>query len=240
MELNFPIIVGSHAIRDLPPIRGLYGIMFWPLSRFYVGSSNDIRSRCGDHRSRLRGGAHSNRLLQDAWGRNPEHSFLWMALKAVPDIERLLSEERNQIALLRGFEPYGGFNLEGDPVVGSLADSSRAKLRRRLAEHHPTRGKKLAAALCEKYSASVQSRGALSGAFKGVNLDARTQTYMARLYAKGRQYFLGRYATDVEAAQAYNLAAQEHFGSDCYLNPVPPGSPVRHTRLGRPAGGAHV
>jgi hypothetical protein len=235
---DYPFIVGSHAIKALPSVMGIYGIMFWPTSRFYVGSSNDIRSRCCDHRTRLRSGSHSNRLLQDVWNANDDRTFLWIAIKSVSNIENLLPEEKAQISILRGFEPYGGFNLNADPVMGSLSESSRAKLRQRLAAYHPTRGQKLSSELCAKYSASVRSRAALSGAFKGVSFDERTESYMARIYASGRQLFLGRYGTEIEAAQAYNIAALEHYGPSGYLNPVPNGDPARRTTRGRPARGA--
>jgi group I intron endonuclease len=104
---------------------------------------------------------------------------------------------------------------------------------------HPHRGKKLPDAIRAKLSKRLRSAPALGDGFKGVNRDSRTGTFMARIYSNGRQIFLGRYATDIDAARAYNLAAIEHFGDGCFLNDVPVGLPSRRTLRGRPAKEAH-
>jgi group I intron endonuclease len=104
-----------------------------------------------------------------------------------------------------------------------------------LGPSHPFRGKKYSAEHCRKVSVRVRKRGPLSGLSKGVNFDSRTKTFMARIYSNKKQIFLGRYPTEMEASQAYNIAAVELFGGSCFLNAVSIGMPLRRTSRGRPA-----
>ena len=100
-----------------------------------------------------------------------------------------------------------------------------------LGSSHPWRGKKFTDAIKAKMAMAQHVRGPLSGRFKGVYLDRRTETFMARINGS----FLGRYPSEVEAAQAYNIAAVEMFGVDCFLNDVPHYIPHRSTSKGRPS-----
>lgn len=110
-----------------------------------------------------------------------------------------------------------------------------------LGPSHPFRGKNFPAEHGRRISRRVRSDGPRSGIFKGVHFDPRTETFMARIYAEQRQEFLGRYLTEIEAAQAYNNAARVYFGEDCFLNQVPGGVPERRIIRGRPARGeSHV
>lgn len=58
-----------------------------------------------------------------------------------------------------------------------------------------------------------------SGKLKGATLDKRIGRWFARLNADGRTKHLGMYATEQEAARAYDQAAVEEYGvGNCYLN----------------------
>lgn len=106
---------------------------------------------------------------------------------------------------------------------------------------HPFRGKRHPADHCHRISLKKQSLGPLSGNFKGVYLDQRTNTFMARLYFEGKQYFLGRYKIEEEAAVAYNAFALKCYGPECYLNDVSSSIiPVRETKRGRPQKAAAI
>jgi hypothetical protein len=54
--------------------------------------------------------------------------------------------------------------------------------------------------------------------FKGVNQDRRDLRWEARIRSKGAKYYIGRFATEEEAARAYDVAAREHFGEFARLN----------------------
>lgn len=106
-----------------------------------------------------------------------------------------------------------------------------------LGPSHPHRGKRLLKEHCENLSRVARAKAPGAGKkYKGVNLDARTKTFMARIYVAGKQMFLGRYETEVEAAHAYNIAAMDHFGAGCFINTIDCQPNLnRRTVLGRPA-----
>jgi hypothetical protein len=55
--------------------------------------------------------------------------------------------------------------------------------------------------------------------FKGVTFDRSRNLWLARLYqGKKRTLFRQRFASEVEAARAYDFAALEHFGEHTLLN----------------------
>jgi hypothetical protein len=48
--------------------------------------------------------------------------------------------------------------------------------------------------------------------YKGVSRYARDQNWEARIFVDGRQLFLGRFESEMDAATAYSTAAKQHFG----------------------------
>lgn len=54
--------------------------------------------------------------------------------------------------------------------------------------------------------------------FKGVCRDSARNLWAARIEARGKQIYLGRYEQEEDAARAYDNAAKEHFGEFAYLN----------------------
>jgi len=54
--------------------------------------------------------------------------------------------------------------------------------------------------------------------FKGVTIRKRKKKYMARITYNGKNIYLGSFETEIEAAQAYDLAAIEHFGAFARIN----------------------
>lgn len=230
-------IVWSKSVKVLPESPGIYGMRCEAIGRVYVGSSINLRARCRDHISRLRGGSHRNRFLQAAWSEFGEVSFVWSLIESLPDGSGLTEKELLYIEQLNTAYSSGGFNLELSPRKGGYDITTRLLLSRNmLGPSHPHRGKKFPKEYCERISARVRAAGPMAGRFKGVNLDARTKTFMARIYVDGKQRFLGRYETDIEAAHAYNIAAIENFGSGCFVNAIDI-RPIlnRRTALGRPA-----
>ena len=57
--------------------------------------------------------------------------------------------------------------------------------------------------------------------YKGVFLCRRTGRFRARIVLNRKKIYLGYFATEDEAARAYNTKAAELFGEYAYLNPVP-------------------
>lgn len=171
--------------------------------------------------------AHGYNLQSDA----VRHTFT-AAVRA-----KMSAARKGQVAWNKGVPcPEHVKKAIGSSLIGRPTGmSTRLKLSlAMLGPAHPHRGKTLGPEMRAKASASQHATAAKSGRFKGVYLDARTGTFMARIYAEGRNRFLGRYPTEAEAAQAYNNAAMQVFGAGCHLNDVPPGEPQRRTTRGRP------
>lgn len=66
--------------------------------------------------------------------------------------------------------------------------------------------------------------------FKGVYQNATSRKWRAQIGFKGRRIRIGEFATEIEAAVAYNLKAQELFGEFASLNPIPE-APATQTLL---------
>lgn len=60
-----------------------------------------------------------------------------------------------------------------------------------------------------------------SSRFRGVTWDAKRQLWLAQIAVGGRHRYLGRHATEIEAAIAYNAAALEALGEKARLNTIP-------------------
>jgi hypothetical protein len=62
------------------------------------------------------------------------------------------------------------------------------------------------------------------GKFKGVYKNRDGVSYYAKIKKGGKQYYLGSFKTELEAAEAYNKAAVEMFGEYANLNDINKGS----------------
>lgn len=59
-----------------------------------------------------------------------------------------------------------------------------------------------------------------SSKYRGVSFLTREKKWRSSIQVEGKSINLGTYATEDEAARAYNKAAREHFGEIAYQNPV--------------------
>lgn len=80
--------------------------------------------------------------------------------------------------------------------------------------------------MSENSSNRVKKAGVnVSSKYKGVHFDRRNKKsenrWIAMIYAGGRSKYLGLFATEVEAAEAYNRAASTAFGEFARLNDIP-------------------
>jgi len=62
--------------------------------------------------------------------------------------------------------------------------------------------------------------GVYTSKYKGVSFVKETKRWRADIYANGKRLSLGRYATEEEAALAYNEGARQHAGEFAQLNEV--------------------
>lgn len=54
--------------------------------------------------------------------------------------------------------------------------------------------------------------------YRGVSFSSRSKMWHAQIKVNGRQTYLGRFSTPVEAARCYDRAARKHFGRFAKLN----------------------
>jgi hypothetical protein len=65
-----------------------------------------------------------------------------------------------------------------------------------------------------------EAEGKTSSSFKGVSWDSRNKKWKAQICVDYKATNLGRFLSEKEAAQAYNLAAIEFFGEFAWLNKI--------------------
>ncbi len=66
----------------------------------------------------------------------------------------------------------------------------------------------------------VATRPTFSSRYRGVSWKKQRRTWVASIGVAGRQKHLGVFATEQDAARAYNAAAIEHYGDKAVLNEV--------------------
>lgn len=77
-------------------ISGIYKITNKVNGKYYVGSSNNIKSRWRQHKSLLKKRKHHSNHLQNAWNKYGESNFDFTILEET-DIENLASEEQKHL-----------------------------------------------------------------------------------------------------------------------------------------------
>ncbi len=65
-----------------------------------------------------------------------------------------------------------------------------------------------------------RKRTGCSSRFKGVNWLGQNKRWRARIKVFGKEIALGCFISELEAAEAYNKAAKEHFGDFAKLNEI--------------------
>lgn len=102
--------------------------------------------------------------------------------------------------MLGGPIPEG---YEVDHIDGNKLNNQRANLR---------------LATRQQNVANRNGRGAATSQYKGVSWDAKNKNWRASIRANYKSENLGRYASEEQAARAYDKAAREHFGEFAWLN----------------------
>jgi hypothetical protein len=88
-------------------------------------------------------------------------------------------------------------------------------------EHIRLHAKNRSVETCEKISTAKKEAGLRkdnNSGFKGVYYFKRKQYWVAQITVDRKRIYLGYFAIPEEAAKAYDKAALECFGCDCYLN----------------------
>jgi len=111
-------------------ISGVYKIINKVNNHFYVGSAVNIRQRWNQHKKDLRKNKHHNNILQNAWNRHGEGSFISEPIEFIGDLFELISKEQHYIDLLN---PEYNINK----VAGSrLGMKHSLETRKRMSKNH--------------------------------------------------------------------------------------------------------
>jgi group I intron endonuclease len=86
---------------------GVYSIINKSNGKIYIGSSSNIQYRFNVHLYRLRKGNHANQLLQAAWNKYGEKSFIFELIEIVVDKTKIIEREQHYIDILNTAVPYG-------------------------------------------------------------------------------------------------------------------------------------
>jgi len=96
-------------------------------------------------------------------------------------------------------------DMEIDHINGDGLDNRRSNLR---------------ACTRSQNHMNMRKRRGCSSTYKGVSWYKRGRNWQAHIKYQGIQYYLGRFDDEREAARAYNVAAQQHFGEFAQLNEI--------------------
>ena len=106
---------------------GIYGIVFTPSGKIYVGQSLDIESRWKDHRSDLKYNKHSNIVLQNYYNKYGESAFEFIILEECSE-SSLTESEQSWIDKFGGFDSENTFNLMEASVCGKRSSETRKRM----------------------------------------------------------------------------------------------------------------
>lgn len=117
---------------DIPSTSGIYRIVCTANKKFYLGSSNNLHQRWFEHRGYLRNNRHHSILLQRAWNKYGETSFVFEILEWVLPMF-LLEREQYWLDKLKPMDPRKGYNISSCARAGFFgrthSEQTREKLR---------------------------------------------------------------------------------------------------------------
>src|SRR5258708_38894824 len=120
--------------------RGVYAIRCMTTGQVYIGASEHVGGRVGQHFSLLRAGSHPNRLLQRAWAVHGESAFNVEVLQTVEAEGPLADVEAAWWHRLRSREARSGVNIApapGGPVPAAQGPHRGRSNRRTAARSAP-------------------------------------------------------------------------------------------------------
>lgn len=110
---------------------GVYKITNSTNDKCYVGSSKNISGRWNDHKKALRKGSHHSILLQRAWNKYGESSFVFEIIEKTLLLEQLVVREQYYKDLYKSYDRKHGYDIcpiAGNTLGTTLTSEHKAKL----------------------------------------------------------------------------------------------------------------
>jgi len=154
----------------IQPISGIYTITHAESQKKYVGSSVDIRKRWWEHRKQLRGGYHHSPMLQRAWNKYGEDSFIFSTI-LICEKQELVRYEQGMIDSLGPF--YNCYPL----AYSSLGYKHTEESKKRMGEGQ------------RKYYSDPAARKKASDSHKGIKpspeaIEKNRQSHLGKIRSK--------------------------------------------------------
>lgn len=176
-------------------IAGIYKISCSANSKFYIGSSINIKTRFKQHKSKLEKNCHDNQHLQNAWNKYGAGSFTFEILEVIEESNIPVVRDLEQKILDSYLAGDWGklFNIAVTVDFTVMSEESRKRLVERWANPDYK----------EKLIKKLRKTGA--GVYRTKN-----NKYEAKIKYEGKNLHLGTYETEAEALRA-RLKAEDYY-----------------------------
>jgi group I intron endonuclease len=200
---------------SLPSTQGVYRITNIVNSKFYIGSTNNLKRRYHCHRCSLKGNYHTNEYLQNSFNKYGEESFIFEILECV-DESKSLDEVRDveQLYLDKVEDWDLCFNARKTANYcnpSPLTEETKLRMSEaRKGDKNPNYGKERPQELKELLHKTYRVSG--SGIIK-----KPCGTYEVRINNIGENIYLGCYKTKEEGLEIRLLAEEYYWHKNEFL-----------------------
>jgi group I intron endonuclease len=104
-------------------MQAIYQIQNKINNKIYIGSTNNVRKRWNNHRSKLNNGKHENQYLQLAWQKYGQEAFEFTIVEEVNDNNRI-EREIYYLNEKKSYERDIGYNFDKNPTDKSGINNS--------------------------------------------------------------------------------------------------------------------
>lgn len=173
--------------QSIPNVAGVYLITNTVNGKVYVGSARRMRSRLQAHRNTLRGGKHHSQLLQRAWAKYGETTFVATVIRECAEGD-LRAAEQVEMDARAAADPSRGYNLNPNTVPGRCMPH-REETKRKIGAANKGKGSSARRGI----PATPGARAVLSRNWKQPPAHVMEAAWAA---SRGNKFRLGRQHTD--------------------------------------------